>query len=452
MADFAVVISYKLPDNEIASSIVLDCVDDVRITGNATITTQPMVNGDEIADHMFKHGKTLALSGSFDINSKTTIVEGFGSNKLQNFENLFERIQNDAIECTIYKISTHNEKDIRFLKRENMVLENFVWTEKINTLQFSMNFKQILFTEVVEYEVNISDEFLPNVTEPTTSSFTNTLIDWSKVDATVIEILKQEGLVSTAFLNALATMANNETVIGGLVLAGAGVAAAAAWGLAAAGLLSNPVGWVVGIGLAVAAGITFLVSGIVKAIEDAKRRRKYVIEIFEWSDDQNKNEKEVERFVDFMNEIHNAFNEINSLFDIYQISENRAQEAMISVGDDYYIFTFTENNTANKNSSDRWSLSIENITKTKTKQLASLSAALNDFSQCSLTNYLIKTDNNVRIYLMHPQTDTYGNKLTGLNNADLTQYYIVACHFDVEQFNELTTDIIKAHIFREGAY
>ena len=51
MSEYAVVINYQL-EGEPSKAIVLDTVDDVQINGRSTLTTMPLVNGDQISDHL----------------------------------------------------------------------------------------------------------------------------------------------------------------------------------------------------------------------------------------------------------------------------------------------------------------------------------------------------------------------------------------------------------------
>ena len=110
MSEFAAVIDFTLNGEQ--QNIVLDTIDDVSINGTATITSQPMLNGDSISDHMFRQGKSLTLSGICSLNgSKVLVLTGDG-NRLQNFEKVFEQIQNEGILCSIYKTSLSATKEL----------------------------------------------------------------------------------------------------------------------------------------------------------------------------------------------------------------------------------------------------------------------------------------------------------------------------------------------------
>lgn len=426
---FAAVINYQL-EGEQSSSVILDTINDTSVQSNTTITQQPVVSGDEISDHQFKLPKTMTLTGTCSLNgSQGIVVDGTGS-KLANFQDLFEKIQDQGVLCNIMKISLANEKDVRFLQRTNMVLESISWRERINTLEFTLNFRQVIIADVVQYEVDIDDAYLPNITEPSTTSFTNTLIDWSQVDSAVLAILDKEKLWTTEFKNYFRSLNTQQLQVAGIA-AGAAIVIAAA----ISALNVTPVGWVLtAIGLAVGS-VVMIGKAIVNAFKKAKKRRKYAIKQFKYYKNSSKNKQELERFSDFLNGIHEDVESLNDILHVYQLSINEPQEAMISVGDDYYIFTFTKNNTNQK-----YSLSIENVDKSKTGEMPDIEAAPTDIGEITSSNYLVKANNNARIYLVNPTED----------KKDLTNYFILVCDFNPDDFNKLIEDIIKSHIYRNA--
>ena len=263
MASYAIVIGYQF-DNEERASIVLDSVSDTSISGNATITEQPLVSGDVISDHMFRNPKTMSFSGNISLNgSKTTVITGRGS-KLANFEELFERLQNEAVRCDIVKLSLENEKDIRFLHRQNMVLQSFNWREQINSISYNMQWKEVLTTQVVAYDVDIDDEFLPNVTEPETASFTTTLMDTEQAMTQIYKLLQDEGLVTEAFSRLLSQTSEQGFILLGVGLMIAGILVA---------IISSPV-------LGLVAAVVGFVLCIVNAISYAIKKKKTAIKQF----------------------------------------------------------------------------------------------------------------------------------------------------------------------------
>lgn len=420
MSDFAVVINYQF-EGESPEIVVLDTVEDVQVNSNSRITTQPTVTGDEISDHIFREPKTLTLNGTCSLNGSQAIVVNGSGSKLANFEDLFERIQREGVLCDIMKISIRNENDVRFLKRVNMALKSLSWNEGINSLNFSMGFQEVIAADVIDYNVYEDDEFLPNVSSPNTLSFTDSgLFDWTQVQASVIEILKKEDLITQNFLNAAASV-----TISGVIIASA-IALAIA-------LNATPVGWVI-----TAVGCVFIfVNGIIKAIQNAIRRKKYLVEVFDITKNEKKNEEQMKRFREFMEGINNELKSLDNLISAYQVSSNEAQEAMISVGDEYYIFTFTWDNLNHV-----YKLSIENIDKSNNKYLEDVkSGAKKDISELNSGDSLIVTNNNSKIFLVCP------SELEEDRN-DLTNYYITIWKMNPEDLQKAIEDIIKSKIFR----
>lgn len=427
MSEFAAIIKYQF-EGEAVSTVVLDTINSDTVQSNTTVTSQPVVSGDEISDHQFKLPKTLTLSGTCSINgSQGIVIDGTGS-RLANFQELFERIQNEGVLCDIYRISINNENDIRFKQRSNMVLESATWTQNINSLDFSMTFKQVLIADVVEYDVDIDDQYAPNVTEPATTSFTNALIDWSQIDNAIIGILDKESLWTTEFKNFISAATPE-------FLKGLGISLVAAAAVLAICAASGPVGWIAGVAIIAVAAVAGIVKGIINIFSESKKRRKYAIKMFEYYKNSKKNEQEAERFADFIYSIHQDLESINNKLSVYQISTNEPQEAMINVGDDYYIFTFTKNNVNGK-----YSCSIENVDKTKTKDISDITSSPESMDQLTSSNYLIKATNNSRIYLMCPAE----------NKDELTNYFILVCDFNPDDYRKMITEVIENHIYRDA--
>lgn len=436
MAEYAVVITYQL-EGEKQKSLLLDTVNDVQVNGRSTLTTMPLVNGDQVSDHMFRNPSTMTISGTCSLNgSKIMVIDGEGS-KLANFEELIDKIRKQGVKCNIVKVSVDEDKNIRFLQRSNMVLNNSTVTEKINSLDFTLNFTQILTSEIITLDVDEDDKFLPYVTQPKTLSFANDGLDKNKIMEGVIDILRQEGLITENFLKVIASANWGRIAAGAGVLVGAGVVAAIAafTGVCA----SNPVGWVVFAIATTVVGLGFIISSIVKAVQDAKKRNKYIIEIFDWHEGEDaQNEQTEERFLDFMNEIYNELNNLDTLFHLYAITSNEPQEVMLSIDDDYYIFTFTQNNEDEswkvevlKNNDEDCQIDVgtnENIT----------SSALVSLDALTSSNYLFKTEQARRVYVINNSED----------KTDLTGYRILVCDVNPEEITKKINYIIKSHIFR----
>lgn len=440
MSDFAVIIGYQF-DNEEYNSIILDTIEDVRVSSNSRVTEQPVVDGDIISDHMYRDPSTMTVNGTLSLNgSKVTVVNGKGS-KLANFQELFEKIQKEGVKCDIIKLSLKNEDDIRFLQRHNMVLQSVSWTERINSMPYSMNFKEVITTEAIAYDVDIDDAYLPAITEPDTLSFTSTLIDWDMIYRSIIKILKDNDLIKDAFINALSALGNESLK----ALVPAAVAAVIVGVMTA--LNSTPVGWVITAVGAVVGAAVIMFKGIFNFFKSISKQAKYKIKAFVWTNNAKKNEAEISRFGDFVDKLYKEFESINSLIQVYQVSSNKPQEAMISIGDEYYVFTFTFNNV-----SQVYSLKVENIDSSITASQVNITTAPTNFGDLNNSNRLLQAKNTASVYLVYnPVVDSADDvtKSAEPDINDLRNYFIVVYNGDIEKFQEVVTKIIKQAIMND---
>ena len=199
--------------------IYLENVSDSQIAKNITITTHPVVSGEEIADHYYKEPTTMTINGVISLNgSKSEVLEGStvkgNPRMLRRFEEVFERVQNDGHLCDIVKIQRGESGSYRFSKRENMVLTAVTWTEGINTLGFNMTFTQALIVDQTIFEDDnridtgktdrdnnntLTDETLPNVNVPDKTSFAREIVDWDVVEAQIVASLRMAGVFGENF-------------------------------------------------------------------------------------------------------------------------------------------------------------------------------------------------------------------------------------------------------------
>lgn len=428
MSDFAVVINYKFT-NEPSEAIILDTVSSVSVGSSATATNQPLVTGDQMIDHMFRQPRTMTIGGVCSLNgSKGIVVNGAGS-KLANFERLFERIQKEAVQCDIYKISLQNDKDIRFEQRKNMILNSISWTEHINSLDFTLSFVEVIQVDVKAIDKDMSDEFLPEINEPQTLSFTNSLIDWSRIDAAICSILDEESLWTTQFKTFIKSA--NDAYISSIIIGGAAIAI----GAVLTALNTTPVGWALtAVGLAVTAAVVF-VRSIYKAFDKAHKRRKYAVKMFEYSKNEKKNAQEVERFADFIYGIHKQFEALNSDLRVYQISADKPQECLLFINDEFFDFVFGINNITHM-----YDLHVLDKDDNELKYMSNVTGAPMNFYDCTSNNYLIKTSSNERVYLLCPTEE----------KGILSNYFLLVLTKQPEDINNAITEIIRNAIFKKA--
>lgn len=407
--------------------IILDCLDESSVTANSTLTSHPTVLGDNIGDHMYREPTSYGLSGTFATNgSQGLVIEG-EKPSLQDMQSVFEEIKNKGILCEIVRIKVDGpDRRPTFQTRHSMALTSITWREKINSLDFNFSFTEVLQAETIEYDVDTTDENLPNVNYPNNLSFTDALVEWDKIDAAVIKMSKDLGIVTDDFLDMLKGIGT-----AGLVAIGIGLVVA---NVLIAGICASVpvVGWVVA-GV-VAAGI--FITGIVKAIKGLIDKVKYRVDVFDKYRDDRKNQAEIKRYSNFVGSIHNNIAKLNDSIIVKQISSNEEQEVIVTIGDSFYTFTFLKNNTTGK-----YSLYVKLISETEidVKSVSDITTSPTNWYDCTGRNQLFNVEGTGEyVYLLFVGEEDEKN--------DLTKYYIVISSINPDDFNDVITEIIKSSI------
>ena len=293
----------------------------------------------------------------------------------------------------------------------------------MNSVAFTLSFTQVLLATIQEYQVDTDDQFLPNVSEPATLNFTDTLLDFTKVDSIINSQLLQYDLMTDEFANYMKSMSAS-------ALAGLGVALAVALVVA-----SIPgVGWVAVVTAAAIGFLAVIAVGIVNYFKGLEQRRKYKVEQFKYYKEDEKNKKEVQRYCNFIGQIHQQLSQLNDSIKVHAIASNEPQECMLNIDNNYYIFTFTKNNTTN-----RYSLVVTDINEKERATMNDITCALTDFSQCGDNNKLFRADEGGSyVYLIR----------VGEDATDLTSYNLLSSSIDLKKFNNVLYDIIKNAIVK----
>lgn len=430
MSDYAVVITTP------SGSHLLDAVDNFQISEQNEITSHPMVSGDVVADHVIVQPCSISFSGSISLNGSTPVKS------LSSVQKTFENLKDKATLCTVAKVKTANN-EFRFLKRNNMVLSGIVWIEKINSLDFTFSFTQVLLDNVQVTQV-ASGKYLPDIVEPRTLTFQGTLISAEELYKQIIEALISSGVVDQQFLEqaissgilvgigATVTL----TALVALGYAGVGVfAGLAGTGLAAAGASATVpvVGWVVAaaaIGIAVAAwGIGTLIS---EAIEAGKLKYKAFKSDFS---DYEEQRAENERFAKMMDEIYQNVSVVNDYFKCYGFDSDEPQECMLNIGGTYHVFTFTRNNV-----SSSWNCKVTAFTGSGEKQIASKKISFareygglsGGSAFCSINSSNSSGSSTYYVYFV--------------GNQKLTESFMLVASIEPSKFTEKLTEIINDSI------
>lgn len=417
-------------------SILLDTVNATNIEATSELTTHPVINGDVLADHMYREPVTLTVSGVVSNCKRQGVVVDSDSIRLADLQKLLLGIKDNGYLCEIVKFSVSNSDDIRFSTWSQMALKSITFTEGINTLGYSLTFSQVLMASIDEPTPDITDDLLPNITEPKLSSFTDALIDWSQITEMLFKLLWDYELMTKEFVSYIQSLTKTQLIA---VAVGVGIGLATAGtiaGLVAAGMISGPVGWVA---LAVVASIAIaavLVTGIAKIIDSLVKKAKYRVEVFKYYKKEKKTQKEVQRFMALNAEIRQHIEALNDYIKVYKISSEDDQECTLQINDRYYIFEFTTNNTSHA----RKCSVIENgpMDTVTIANLQNIKSAPKSFDQCRRDNALFITQGKTSyVYVVNPTED-----------FKLSNCMIVVSDINPETYTEKLTKILQNALLR----
>lgn len=438
MAEFAVRLLTKNELNEnneyISREILLETVSDTTVNESSTLTTHPVVSGDFIADHMFSNPSNVSFSGTLSQNGSRGLIVDNEVIDISRAQEFFKTLKKNGVRFDVTKVRYAGEERkslASFETHTNMVLTNMTWVERTNSLNFSFEFTEAKVVEIREYEPSTSDSDLPDVTFPKTSSFTDLVIDWNTTKAAIIKIMNDNKMLAPKFYYAIAKAG----VTGDYVIAAVGAAGAIGGAVVATNVLlaaaagsstAGPVGWI-------AAGVCLVgaaIAGIFAySAKKKKQKHKYLFNYYEG--DTAKNTKESERFEAFIEAVQKQLSILNDYISVYQIASNSAQECVMQIADNWYIFTFEKgvNNT--------WSLKCKDFTDEEKVigECSDVSSAVRTYPDLAAVKPLFDVkDSDVKVYIMR----------IGEHVEDLTNYCIVSSAIKPKDFNSKMNKVIKA--------
>lgn len=410
VSDVFVNIEFTLDDEDY--SVILDSIDDTNYSERSTITSSPVVDGYAIADHMYRDPAEIILSGSLIVSSKSGQYQTSFTSSLSGIEEFFRRIKNEAIICKITKISSTN-KQFRFMTHDNCVLQSISFIEKINTLQYSFSFREVMFANVDVDEPSQDDRFLPDVNVLQPSSFVQSTINWNEVDAILNTALFENDLLSVSFLQGLSGSKTGA-------------------GFIAIGTVVALVGLIPGVNFvaALAAGTVLFGIGVYEVISSFVDAQEFKIKAFE------DYEKDKDRYEDFVGSVHNTLKELDNNISVYELNSDNSQECVLLIDDQYYEFDFSKQNI----SDNEFSLTIRNVDGDVEKVINNvLNSALISLLDCNSLNCLYKTENTEKyVYLMRQIQES----------AKLSDCAILVSDFDLTTYNDRLYDLcLKAFTY-----
>ena len=428
MAEYRVVIA--VPINGISCYFDLDTCTTRSVSSEARIATHPIQSGVEISDHMWTEAKKFSLHGSFSLNGRAiaenddgynltavkeqipsadewwddwveTTKEGrtfksFASenNRLIFVESLFEWIQSNGVLCDIMMTQTGANKGsaLLFKKRSNMALESITWNERLNSLSFDMNWKEILTVDktIDKFEMFAFEELYPNTGMPETRSLGKVLQESGQIEMEVIRTLIDAGYIAKADAKAFtqkgSAVGEDETgklIAGGVLkgaLAGAIISATIVLKLyvtvggsaliAAAGGALSIISTLTGVGVAIGLGYGIYVA-IKAAVNNAEKRKRLeegfnlIQNYHQYVDDKtleikkdqaiadgNYNQKDLGRLQQLLRQVKYQTDTVLNNVEVYQFGE-KPGDFPILVGSDYLCVRVNYKNTDSSGAKER---------------------------------------------------------------------------------------------------
>lgn len=424
-----VCIKYTFEDE--TNYIYFDTVNDIEIEESSTMTTHPIVTGDIVADHIYKNPATITMSGSFSINGGIFYGISLVGSKLHNIQNLFKTLKENGVMCTITKVMPNGDdsKNLRFMKRDNMVLTNIRWTEKINSMDYNFTFTQALVASEQTYNV-LKEDGIPETTTAPNTNFLDVVVN-----------------IDDLMYDLLLTMYQTESAAGRKVY----------FRLLETKFMQN---WSVYVAKTTSISSPSVQSAItaIKDILEVYKKEAFpkpriistlkvfvnLIEPFDWNwkydfdtiseNDWKKLQQEFNRFTSFISRAYEMFLLYNSAITMYKLGTNGIQRVILYIDSDEYVFNFSLNNTDNKY--------YMNVTRNNVDYITSYacSGAINSFDEGTISNAIVAdVVNNRYIYLLRDKST---------NPRDLRNYYLVVSSIEAQTFAQTLSDYIKNLITR----
>lgn len=432
-------------------TILMDAIEDTSVSLDSTISTHPQLNGEAVADHMYKNPVEVNISGSFSAYGGTLIDTSgnTGNSMMQWIQNLFEAIKDFAIVCTLVKVSVDGStSSVRFKSRKNMVLQSITWTEKLMSMSYSFKFVEIMMATVQEYSVDTSDPFLPSIDVLQSISFTQEVMNWSAVDALVIAACVQSGWIDPRIVE---QASETYGVYAGLGI-GAGAGTIVVLSGLAGGVASIPVaGWIAA-GV-IALGIAGI--GIYQAIKRATEAKKFKEAQIKYYDDDVKNRESVERFNNFRSNIMKQIVRLDDAITTYAFTLiSKPCEFYVNFENTYYLCSFED--TAKSYVKIPLMFTLKDIEHNVLSKAIKAEEVLPDLFmyKASMALYRLPYTGSY-VYLLRKYNpviaddgtvETWGYNIDYRNATDT--FYLVASKIAPEDFSAIITNIVLDAIMR----
>ena len=467
----------------------IDYLEERRVSATSNIASHPLMNGDTISDHMYRNPTSLSIGGQFSLNgrnykNKSYDFIGEKGNRLTNIQKVFEFIKNNAILCDIVTLeidvdkadpdddskSEYSSANTRFLTRSNMALVNINWTEKLNSMSFSFEFKEVI-TINGDDMVQEADLDLPCVYQPRAASLGSVLNDVGILPKTIIEILNNNGYIDKDWAKNVWEKVVKNTLGTGQIIAGGAIAAligvivlkvAVALSVKVGlGLVAGAVGAIAPVGtivVAVAAAAVGIGIGIKKLVEYNKNKGKKQ-KMFKMVN--NSIDTDYDRMVGLIDDIGIAMNnQMNNLL-IYDFQFSDGEDDtkvnnqyIVTVGNELYYLNIVSKNVEPYFDVQIFSTKANGGEEINPKQLKNTFPVLTNLQDCKDSRcWFTDTTGEYKAFLVNPSLNSEINSTQEEIDSvkpHLGTYTIWVCKGSMEEQLKVVNDTIVQEVEKRG--
>ena len=468
-----------------------------KSSSSSRLPEHPLQNGSILVDHSYREPVKMTVSGVYSLNGYYTMQNGihdpyktlsnkmaeqstqfnfnndelYGVNRLGYIQNVIEYIKNNGLLCSLTTMAD-GDGSIMFKRRENMAIENIDWDEQYNSMNFNIQFKEIMQVAIPQYETISYSDLYPDVYMPEAQSLTQVLSngDNSIIARAVMRKLLDEGYIDKDNQNYIATRGKDYweefslefaafSAVGFAIIAICGIVAAtsAAVAAGAAAVIGAtaaifPVGTIIAvaaaaIGACVWAGIT---------ISKNRKKRNDLKGVYNLIKDTNAEMSELNINTDNVNKVNALLEKTTEILatklannvTVYSLSSgtenNKDRTICLTIGDSIYYFQAFQNN-------NEWQFTLQQKTDTETTQVSRANFSITDLWSATQPNALfVDYKNSIEVYVINPSLTEIVNPSQEKQDAAkkyLCSYYLVISKGKLEStMKELNNAILDATV------
>ena len=438
-----------------------DTVDSWPINESTTITTQPLINGDVVADHVYREPSTIRVSGSFSSYGYKKNTYKNGVDRLKTIQEVFEEIMNKGLFCKLTFMSGNlSGKNIstRYIIRDRYVITGINWVPNQSSMEFTIMFTEVILGNVVE-EINIdtSDLKLPSVSGAIQTTLKETFLTKSTIAPVCINILKKEGYTDNRFLEA--TKSDSDSLLKGsddkqeiIDILNIAInskifneAVNEAGDIVTAGLITGTavLMLVPGANLLTAAGIL----GVSMLLAHF-RANKLKVDKFKYSSNKSKLTSTEQKFIKWVRGTSNYVNDLESKISGYLISkeeikDSREVQVIIPVGGGYYQLSFSMGND-----DEKFTVAFQNLEGNlvgKSKTVPEDTYSIFDLDDSNLFGSIAGEN----VYVFNAKLSLCkDDKERKEALKDISNYVIITTTGDMRDFKDMFNNLIKSYLYK----